>query len=133
SRAAGAAGGMGRDVLREERRLSPTAQCPPGGGAGAGRHPGRLYVGGRHRPGEVFRPGEPRRVAEPGAPAGEGSTGGQFDPPVPESWSIDPGGEHRAHGGRDPARGTGYTSYNVANFFFQGWDHWGVVRSGTPL
>ena len=42
---AGPAGGMGPDVLREERRLSPTAQCPPGGGAGAGVHPGQATRG----------------------------------------------------------------------------------------
>src|SRR5882724_2950135 len=26
-----------------------------------------------------------------------------------------------------------YSPYNLANFFFQSWDHLGVARSGTPL
>ena len=89
-----------RDGVRPPRR-APQAVGP----AQASTRAGDTWVVDRDRE-HVFRPGDPRRVAEPSAPTGDGPTGGPCDPPVPDRWRIDPGGERRADGGRDAARGT---------------------------
>jgi RNA-directed DNA polymerase len=55
-------GPMGRDVQREQLRVSAGPFGASGGGAGATTHCGGPALGGGHRSEEVPRPGQPRRA-----------------------------------------------------------------------
>jgi hypothetical protein len=67
---AGAAGGLGPDVLRAQLRLPAAALSASGGGSGAGVDRVRSRRRGGHRLGKVLRPGQPWHPDGVGGEAG---------------------------------------------------------------
>jgi hypothetical protein len=71
---AGAAAGVGYNLLRRQRGVPTGASGPPGHRASPAVSGGGLQRGGGPGPGDVLRPGQPRQAEEAGEAAGRGST-----------------------------------------------------------